>query len=182
MQVRGKVWASESWVFCGRFFCPDIGQKFVPSLRCQNRVVHHCCGPILQIYPLHLQDPVFRHKGHNRTVPVYLQTTCPSESTSLYYISWPAGTAITASKQSPLSEVHARADFQKSAESRVGFFRSGFTVSVLKGAGTRSEMGRTMGGGSPVVKRWGMEIQWQKGIVLLKEQGGTLQEDLQISW
>ena len=46
------------------------------------------------------------------------QTTRPSKSTSLHYISWPAGTAITDSKQSPHSEVATLLCFSTSVVER----------------------------------------------------------------
>ena len=53
---------------------------------------------------------VLAFKAINGTAPIHLrpntgQTTCPSESTSLIYISWPTGTPMADSKQSPLSRV-----------------------------------------------------------------------------
>ena len=48
------------------FDCEEPGG----NLRWQNILYHHhhCCGPILQIFPpKHLQDPAFSHKGWNWT-------------------------------------------------------------------------------------------------------------------
>ena len=58
--------------------------------------------------PIQDGDAGLQGRHQSRTSPICLQIlirTGPCTSTSFYYISWPANTAIAESKQSPLSKV-----------------------------------------------------------------------------
>ena len=59
------------------------------------------------------------HQGNCTCIPPTTdKTTCPSPSTLVYYVSWPARTAIAESKQSSLSEVGAPLCFGTSVVER----------------------------------------------------------------
>ncbi|XP_030298124.1 psychosine receptor-like [Sparus aurata] len=69
--------------------------RSMPSLRLLRLIADH----------IRFKTMVLAFKAKLHLPPNTCQTTCPSESTSLYDISWPAGTAIAECKQRSLSEV-----------------------------------------------------------------------------